>query len=459
MRGLPVQFGRMLVSIAVSSLVCASADANSPLRRLPPVASASSKQLPLDEPLPVLLASSEQPLLYEPPHLIEPQNEYTTLLPPLEDIAWTKGDYRIVPYGSLWGSASYDTGRTSPGPFVLFVPSRDVEGEPAFNIDTRRTRLGLDVIGPNIRFFNNAKSGGKVEIDFHGAFVIENKPGVLLRHAYGEIYDDEFRLLAGQYWDLISPLNPGTLSYSVGWGGGNIGFRRMQVRLERNRAISDRLLLVLQASINQNIVSDFQQTAGVETESSGWPVLQGRLAVTREVNAICCLPITVGVSGHIGEEGFDFTTIGPAPLNLPPADDARVKTWSLNVDLHAPITDWWGVQGEFFTGLNLDSFLGGAVQGVDLTTREGIHSTGGWLEIWYDWTTQLHSRTGYGIDDPRNSDLFSGRTHNKFLYVNSSFDVTEMLNFGVEVTYWKTLYLGNAPGESVRIEFAGRYDF
>ena len=61
----------------------------------------------------------------------------------------------------------------------------------------------------------------------------ENKPTIMLRHAYVEVKDDDFRFLAGQTWDVISPLNPNMLMYSVGWDGGNIGYRRAQFRGER----------------------------------------------------------------------------------------------------------------------------------------------------------------------------------------------------------------------------------
>lgn len=397
------------------------------------------------------------------------QEEYFTLEElrgEMKKFAWKKGDFTVVPYGSLWGSAIFETERSSPGPYTLYVLSATTDGEQSFVVDTRRTRLGIDVTGPRIPMFFDAPSSGRVEIDFHGAFVTENKPGVLLRHAYAEFKNDEFRLLAGQSSDVISPLYPGTLSYSVGWAGGNIGYRRMQVRPERYLAFSDRLLCTVQGSINQNIVSDLTTTPGVRPESSGWPVMEGRLAATVGDRSPGSLPITFGVSGHIGEQGFDFLTPGPPPWNLPPVDDVRRRTWSLNADLYLPITERFGVQGELFTGENLSTFLGGIVQGVSFETRETIRSAGGWFDVWYDWTPRLHTRTGYGLDDPNNNDVVSGRSYNQYLYANASFDVTKMLNVGLEVTSWKTLYQETdpgrpqlKPGESVEFEFTGKYMF
>jgi hypothetical protein len=68
---------------------------------------------------------------------------------------------------------------------------------------------------------------------------IENRPTVLLRHAYWEVKNERFRFLLGQYWDVISPLQPSMLLYSVGWNAGNIGYRRTQIPFERCFACSD----------------------------------------------------------------------------------------------------------------------------------------------------------------------------------------------------------------------------
>jgi len=366
----------------------------------------------------------------------------------MKRLAWKTGEMTVVPYGILWGSVAYDTERTSPGPYTLFVHSADTEGEDGFNIDTRRTRVGLNVGGPRVSMLHCAKSGGKLEVDFHGAFVVENKPGVLLRHAYGEVYNDDFKLLAGQTWDVISPLNPHTLNYSVGWGGGNIGYRRAQVRGERYLAMSDNSLMTLQASINQNVFVD--DTANIDGEPSGWPILEGRAAWTLKNVSRVYGPVTFGVSGHIGEQAFDGLGF----------DDAVRRTWSFNTDINIPITHRFGFQGEYFAGENLGTFLGGVVQGLNRTTGNTIRSTGGWFEFWYDLTPRLHTYTGFGIDDPRDVDVAANaRTYNHFGFAAATFDVTKKMNVGMEVTSWKTLYSGPRPGEAVRIEFAGKYSF
>jgi len=391
----------------------------------------------------------------------------------MKKLAWVKGDYKIVPYGAIWGSAIYATRRTFPGFFILYVPSPTVEGENDLEIDTRRTRLGLDVTGPRIPWFGGADTAGKVEIDFHGQFLTENQSTIQIRHAYAEVKNENWRVMAGQNWDLMSPLLPSTVNYSVGWAGGNIGFRRMQLRLERYLHVSDTVMISLQGAASQDIIPDnlnrvYDVPEGetydriVKPESAAWPVMEGRVGCTLGQQGPGCHPIAFGVSGHIGQQGFDFLnrSLDGMPYQVP-ADDVRILTWSFNVDARIPFTSNFGVQGEFFTGQDLGTFFGGVAQGVNLTTRRGIRSTGGWAEVWYDLSPTLHTHLGYGIDDPFNEDITAaaGRTRNSFLFTNLMIDVTKKMNLGFEVSYWSTEYLKYATGDSVTFEFSGAYGF
>ncbi|HOA52858.1 MAG TPA: hypothetical protein PKI05_11435, partial [Thermogutta sp.] len=134
----------------------------------------------------------------------------------MKKIAWTKGDIQIIPYGYLWATTAYESSRSQVGDYVLYVLSNTDQGESAWHVDAKSTRLGIDFVGPTLPNFGGAQTGGKVEIDFQGQYQTENKGTVLLRHAYLEVKNEYFRLLAGQTWDVISPLLPGTIMYSVG---------------------------------------------------------------------------------------------------------------------------------------------------------------------------------------------------------------------------------------------------
>lgn len=408
--------------------------------------------LPQGSPLP-----SAPSTLPPPVAPAAPQDEYMTLdqlRAEMRKLAWTKGEFKIVPYGVIWASSSYETSRTVSGDAPFYVYSADAQGEDSFHVDAKSTRLGFDLIGPRIWAFGCAETAAKVEIDFQGSFVTENKGTVLLRHAYVEAKTENTRLLAGQTWDVISPLFPFTLMYPVGWGAGNIGYRHAQLRGERIIPVNDGLLFTLQGSLNHDLdnPSDYAGTPGVRGDHAGWPVLMGRIGTTLGPRGQGCLPITVGVSGHIGEQDYDF----PAPN---PVDDAVVKTWSVNADFRFPITERFGFQGEFFAGQNLATYLGGILQGINPATREGIRSIGGWGEVWYFWRPNLHSHVGYCVDDPRNEDITTGRTYNEMIFANIAWDVTPKLLVGLETSVWETRYKTQSPGEATRVEFVVKYGF
>ncbi len=276
----------------------------------------------------------------------------TTAAEPLlqtSHFAKAKGDFRIVPYGTFWSDMVYSTRRTNPGSFTLFVFSEQDQGEPAFALDARRSRFGFDVTGPPIAAATPLQSGGRLEIDFQGEFVVENRAEVLLRHAYWEVSNDQHRFLIGQNWDVISPLIPRTVNYAYGYFAGNLGFRRAQFRYDHTVALSDNSRFTLQGSLNQDIVADFASDPGVGRESANWPVVEARAALSLDP-AAGRDAVTLGLSGHIGETGFDFTGTGPPPRSLPPADERAFQR-------PGPTTSTWRhrsangpTSGRFFRG-------------------------------------------------------------------------------------------------------------
>ncbi len=376
--------------------------------------------------------------------------------PPQKD-GFKLGALTVKPYGILWTDMIYSSSRTFPGHFVLWIDSEETQGENTIVLDARRSRVGVDILGPEVDVFGGMKGGGKIEVDFFGSFTTENTTNVRLRHVYWEAKNDDLRLLAGQTWDLVSPLYPNTVNFSVNWAAGNIGFRRTQFRAERYIHLSDDVTLAVQGAVAQNIIPDLATgdlAAGVVRETGNWPMLQARTGIT--FPAFDCKPWTIGFSGHIGETGFDFLQTSPGPLRMPPQDDARFLEWSVNTDINMPITDRLGFHGEMFHGSNLSNVLGGIGQGVCPCNREPIMATGGWGEIWYDWNSCLTSHFGFGVDDPNNNDSLIGRTYNRVLYANVFVQITDNLRTGFEVSSWLTTYHNdtlNEPDPNDRIAF------
>lgn len=371
----------------------------------------------------------------------------------MKKLAWTKGDFKIVPYGFINVSTVYESQPTTTGEYALYVDSPSTRRGHVMHIDAKTSRLGLDVTGPLPPLVTDAKLGGKVEIDFQGPYLTRSDGSILFRQAYVDLKNEEYRWLFGQTWEVLSPLYPNCLLYVPAAGGGNLGYRRCQFRGERYCDYGDDFLLTLQGSLNTNIVSDFPRDPLISGNHSGWPVLEARVATTLgERKGPDALPITFGVSGHLGEQTFDF--YGPNP-----EDDVPERTWSVCADVKIPITKRFGMAAEVFHGQNLSAYMGGVLQGVDRNTRRGIRSTGGWIDVWYDWTPELHNHWGYAIDDPLNVDVTVGRNYNQFLFTNVMYDVTKNLMAGIELTVWKTVWVNQAPGESNRIEAVVRYSF
>jgi hypothetical protein len=397
--------------------------------------------------------SSEPAIMETPPADTVTHQE---LKAEVSKMAWRKGDFTIIPYGTIWGSMSYDSQRSRIGDYALWLESQDLHHhEPDFNVDAKSTRLGVDITGPPSPFFCDAKVGGKVEVDFQGQFVTRNKPGLLLRHAYIEAKNDDFRLLVGQTWDVISPLAIPTLNYTAGSAVGNLAYRRAQFRVERFLAISDVFLVTLQSSVNGNVVTDFVSDPATTTSADPgpYPDFQARAGFTLgERSNPDIKPIVLGVGGHYGIQSFDFRT---APVDL----GVDVPTYSLATDLVVPMTQRFGVQGEFFTGSNLSNYMGGILQGIDRVTHHGIRATGGWVDVYFDWCPNLHSHSGFAIDDPFDQDMTSGRVRNQMIFNNLIWDASKNLQLGFEVDVWETHYIALAPGEGVRMEFTTKYSF
>jgi hypothetical protein len=405
---------------------------------------------------------------------IGPQQQFTLeqLSGELQKYAWKKGDLSITPYGYLWGNMVVSSERTDPGSYTLFVQSPTATGgaESEFIVDDRNTRLGIDVGGPKVCWFGEeAATGGRFECDFQNALLTtENKPTVLLRHAYLEAKNDDERFLFGQTWDVISPLQPGMLLYTIGWDGGNIGYRRPQVRDERYFALSDTSLVTVQVSVNEDVFSDNGTTflpsgdsAVLDGKPSNWPLIEGRAAWKIGPRGQGCLPVEIGVSGHIGDQEFVDTLLLPSGAVASVAPQVHRRTWSGNIDLRWPITERFGFQGECQIGEDLSTFFGGIGQGINPATGNAIRDAGGWFEFWYDWTPTLHSHFGYSVDKPDADDLtvVGERTYNQFFFGNLTYNFTKDFLVGIEVSSWKTLFIGEQEGDSVRTEFVAKYGF
>ncbi|MCF0235033.1 MAG: hypothetical protein HUK22_08690 [Thermoguttaceae bacterium] len=409
------------------------------------------------------------------------REELAALRDEMKKYSWSKGDLTVTPYGFVNLAVAGDTQRSVPGDFVLYTQSPEFDKSSGFTLDARTSRLGLKVEAPRIEALRADVRGG-FEFDFQGAANgSKNKGGVQLRRAFVELVDAERerRILAGQDWEIISPLAPQMLNYLPAGYAGDLQYRRAQVRFEQGLTFSPDLHWLGQVAICDNVLADYVGTSGVSVASSSWPIIEARSAVALFGSARDGLPITFGVSGHIGSQNYKFSPI--AGTYLTTSEDVGIKTWSVNADLDVPITKRVRFQTEAFMGSNLSTFIGGVNQGVDLYRRAGIEASGGWMGFHIDLTEKLVTNFGYGIDKPKSDDLVGTttvsngktyvRTKNELFFTNFLYNWSKNLMTGVEFSYYNTGYRradvsGEAPvfsemasGKNFRTEVTARFSF
>jgi hypothetical protein len=368
-----------------------------------------------------------------------------------EDLAWTKGKVKIIPFGFAVCNVAYNTASLFPGSYALYANPHNAFNQTQFEISPQNTLLGVDIIGPKV---GDAQTAGRIDFDFRGPQPVETNAAPYFFDIYGEIKSDCYRFLLGQAADVIAPLNPSNLNFYTagnGYGVGNLGFFRAQVRGEVYVPVGECDRLIFQGCMAQQVVPVIQPGAEVFGQDAGWPDLQGRAALGLGPEKEGHRPFEAGLSAHIGERTVDV---------LAPQQKLHFQTWSVTGDLRVELTERTGFQGELFMGRLLGSYNGGINQGINLTKRVAIRSRGGWVEVWHRFSDKLTGHLGYGIDDPDDDDLSAGeRSLNTFYYANLYCNITEQLQVGLEFSWWETRYVTDPDNRALRIETAVIYRF
>ena len=388
---------------------------------------------PAEGPLPTATADDPQPLAADEPaqEEEEPKIEFT-------------------PYGYIKVDASWDSAPINVGNFARWVESAESFIEDSnFSLTARQTRLGVRIAGGGSDTF---EASGRVEVDFYGGGA-ENKNLLMLRHAYAELNwtDRDLVLLGGQTSDVISPLVPTTLNYTVAWWVGNIGYRHPQIRVTKGFDVGVDSRLTLAAAAVRTVAEDFSPAEPGDAGShAGMPAIQGRVgyAWTMADNRA-----GVGFSGHWGREN-------PHLLDAQVPYELTFDSWSANVDFTFPLTDRVTLKGEVFTGSNLDDFFGGIGRGINFGKQMAIDSTGGWVAVDFRANEQVLTTFGYGMEDPDDEALNNAnRTKNSSTWANFIYDITSHVRTGVELSYWRTHYKTLELGKGFRIQYSLIYSF
>lgn len=351
-------------------------------------------------------------------------------------------------YGYVKLDASWDEGLVNAGNYARWIVSDDViDGHGHFNMTARQTRLGFTAVSRAGR----ATLTGRWEADFYGGGA-ENKNALQVRHAYVDaVWPSGWSILAGQASDVISPLVPTTLNYTVAWWAGNIGYRRPQLRVTRRVKMAGGKELRFEGAASRTIGDEFVTAEpGDSGADSEVPSLQGLAGLTLPMAG---RSMGVGAYGHWGDENL-HRELGGDPVDL------ETSSWGAYLTL--PLGSTVTLSGEAWAGANMDDYMGGIGQGITVakTTAHAVAARGGWAELALRTAHGTHVHFGYSLDDPDAGDLAKGaRDRNTTLWTTLSHDPGGGLRYGLEVSRWETRYLEMADGASWRVQTSVTYSF
>lgn len=317
--------------------------------------------------------------------------------------------------------------------FVMNEPA-DGQLESELTMTPRLSRIGLSIDRWDLkddRWFGE----GKLEIDFAGGGSLN---AIRLRHAYAQVSrmrrDRGFELLAGQTWDLVSPLFPSAQNDAQLRYAGNLGDRRPQLRLSMFPTSKVHLAVAAAAPA----VLDPQDLDGdgqVDSMASAQPMLQWLLEVRTRLGSAGVA--RMGVSGHASRAEL--------------ADGTTRPSASIATHFYLPFGKPVVILGESYFGSNLAELGGGVGNSLNPMTRQNVRSLGGWLELALLPTERHMLSVGTSIDVARPEALQPGdRERNGTIYSVLRYKPRPALQLGLEHLYWKTAYKGMPGGVANR---------
>lgn len=372
----------------------------------------------------------------------------------------TREGFGFKIYGFLRGDLAADTDRMSTDtqlPFFVLSPddpSQTLHRSGDLTVHPRLTRVGVDITPPKLA--SGWSSTAKLEIDFYNAvidrpaaggplardLISNSRAAPRIRLAYVQVGKGDFSVLAGQNWDVISPLFPSYNAEVVMWNGGNTGDRRPQFRLSYEPKVGKGKLSFV-GSIGASSAVDGQDLDGDgfrDGEASGSPTRQIRVGYSAPLNK---QNWSVGVWGHGARQQINRSLIVGR-------DDFNSSLFGM--DLSVPLLQNLVFRGEAWKGKGLSDARGGIGQSINTVTGQVIGATGGWMELSLKANAHYTVSGGLTLDNPYSSDISAanGRIRNRVNYITNRFTVGRGLSFGFDYGRWQTRYKALRTGTNNR---------
>jgi hypothetical protein len=291
------------------------------------------------------------------------------------------GDVDVQPYGFILVNANYNSHIDADIP--VKVALNDTLGN--FLITPRQTRFGLKMS----MSAGEWDVSGKIELDFWGLKGSGANGGVMQsaprsRLAYFQLKKDDIALSFGQRWVFFAPLSPASIAHvSIPEFSscGNLWNRMPQLRFDYKTQAGETGTVFIQAALLRPLGADVSpaRTQGDQLgagEFSQMPFVHGRFSFSSDKK------VTVGVSGHFGQEDFYSAWNGyAAGYEL---KDEKTTTMAVAGDVKGKV-DMVTLSGEGFFGQNLRMLFSNAhlrsEAASDGRKIEGVEVVGGWGQV------------------------------------------------------------------------------
>ena len=359
------------------------------------------------------------------------------------------GSVTIKPYGYIKLDAAYNSQKPSPvtGDFTLFTqPKVAGKSDSQLDFSARDSRFGLDFSLPE-------EKGITTTAKFENDFIIngtESAYSVRLRLAYVDFaFGDGWSVRAGHDWDAFFYIAPVTVDAGFLGDSGNLYSRRAQIKLTKVTDVGDNSKFTAKVAVANTSSGDLDGLGQDDGIDSGRPTVEGLLAFDTPI--LTSKPAKFSIGGEFGTETLDAAG---------KPDDKDYDSSLVVAGVYFPIVYQLAVQGNLWTGKNLDGWVGGVGQGINTTLKESVDASGGWAQLVYTPVSDWNFSLGYGVDDPKNDDLNAGnRTKNTRLFTGVIYKLTQSVSLSAEYSIIKTDYKGADDAKNNRVQFSTKYQF
>ncbi len=345
---------------------------------------------------------------------------------------------------SILGIAATERTFVPWNPLFVLPPSYFGNNTNTFELHSRQSSVQAVFSGPEMGGF---KPGAFALIYLMNGSLTSDTYGLLPILAFADLQNEHWRFSAGLQNDLFAPRDPTVIPIARLGASGNPGSFRGQVRLERSDQITDEVKSKLQIAFSDPITTILIDSNRRSTEGNGLPNLEGRGllslgAITELAGGRREAPAELAIAGLIGE--LRNSQIVTSLDDLISASPFRrtVTSWGVSVDGKWNVTRQFGVSGEGYLGQAIGNYAANIFQTFNSVTFAPVRGAGGWGEVFYYFSDQVHLHAGYGIESVNRSDLAAeGIARNSTYYSSVFWDITKTIQVSCQVDYRQTDYV------------------